>query len=221
MLQTKYGVDTQNINNTQNQHLNLPKNIPMPSQSFGFPMQILSPFAHSQVIITADQKLNPALMGIEKNHDCHICNKKFSTLTSLNVHIKQHVDEKEAAYRNILIAASAAGNHSAANLMSSSNGSVMKHHNHQINSIVDYQHNSHINGNEGKNNQPQASFEIKSSNLHEYTIVNTTPHIAQQQPREREKNVIQMVANASNNHSVRISISNNQINKSLNIILNF
>lgn len=202
MLQTKFGGagDSQNITiNTQNQHINLPKNIPLHTQGFGFniPVQILSPFGHSQVIIS-DQKLNPALMGIEKNHDCHICHKKFPTLASLNGHIKQHVDEKEAAYRNIVIAASTAGSHSAANLISSSSSGMSKnHHNHQINSIVDYQHN---NGNEAKSHQPQASFEIKTSNLHEYTLVNTTPHIMQQQPREREKNVIQMASNLNNNH---------------------
>lgn len=198
MLQTKYGgaVDSQNITiNTQNQHINLPKNIPIHTPGFGFniPVQILSPFGHSQVIISTDQKLNPALMGIEKNHDCHICHKQFPTLSSLNVHIKQHVDEKEAAYRNIVIAASSAGNHSAANLISSgSSGMGKNQHNHQINSIVDYQHNH---GNEVKSHQPQATFEIKTRNLHEYTIVNTTPHIIQQQPREREK----MVPNLANN----------------------
>lgn len=158
-----------NSTNMQQQQQNIQK-----IQNFGFipSVQILAnPYGGHQVIIS-EQKISPAsLIGLDKNapQKCHLCNQEFKTLLDLNFHIKQHVDEKEAVYRNII--ASSKNNGSPIIAQSPSK---------------DYHH---------KNNIIHTSDVIKHSNSGQYSTVaninlNSHPVLHQiqlQHAKEREK----------------------------------
>lgn len=80
-------------------------------QNFGFPTGSKIILYGGRTCVISEQKINAAgatVIGtIEQPQTCHVCQKHYPSLASLQTHIKEHLDNK--IYRNI-IAVSTVGN---------------------------------------------------------------------------------------------------------------
>lgn len=162
---------------------------------FQLPIQLL-PVYGGQVIFSAptEQKINngTAVIGaIDKNNRCHLCQKDFSSLASLQSHLRQHVDDKGTVYRNIIV--SSINNPVTATMIST----PMIQHYHIANNALkiekDYQ--------PAKNHQTviHTSDVIKQTHPEYTTVANLSAahpviqHIQIQQRDKEKSNMVQVV----------------------------